>query len=96
VNRSSPSISAVRFSPARALDVQTGLLGYVSCSIDDLFELDGIALRRTALGELRLSFPMRTDSTGRRHPLLRPLHAAAWRTMQAQVFTALRNQGVMS
>ena len=93
--RSAPILTAVRFNPARALDVQTGLLGYVSCVVDDLFELDGIALRETLQGDHRLSFPVRVDSTGRRHTVLRPLNAAAWKSMERQVFDALREQGVL-
>ena len=94
--RSSPTVTHVRFTPSRPLDAHAGLLGFVTCTVEDLFEIDGVALRRTTRGELRLSFPARTDSSGRRHTILRPLHAAAWRSMERQVFWALQSQGVLS
>ncbi len=90
-----PRVTRLKFTPARELDAQAGLLGFVACTIDDLFELDCITLRRTIRGELRLSFPERIDSTGRRHSLLRPLHAAAWRSTKSQVFDALKRQGAL-
>jgi len=93
--RLAPVVTSVRFTAAPRLDQQAGLLGSVACELDDMLGLDGIALRRTVRGELRLSFPERVDSTGRRHLLLRPLRAAAWRSMEQQVFDALRRQGML-
>lgn len=49
-----------------------GLLGYVSCRVDDLL-LDGLALRRTRGGRLTVAFPCRRDRRGRMHPLVRPV-----------------------
>lgn len=52
-------------------DIRTGLLGFLSVTYGCLV-LDGIVLRRTAEGRLALSFPARTDKTGRRHSYIRP------------------------
>ena len=66
----------------------TGLLGYVGLRLGDLC-LDGLTLRRTTYGELRLSYPARRDRSGRDHPLVRPVDDAARRVIEAQVFEAL-------
>lgn len=88
-------VTRVRYKPAREIDRQVGLLGFVACQIDDTFELDGVTLRRKQDGELCLSFPERSDRAGRRHPVLRPLHAETWRLLEDQVFDALRARGVL-
>lgn len=49
----------------------TGLLGFLSVFYGSLI-LDGIALRRTAGGRYTLSFPARTDSSGRKHFYIQP------------------------
>ena len=70
-----------------------GLLGWVAVTIDDALRLDGIALRRTVTGQLRLSFPQRRDQAGGSHPYIRPLSDAARRALEAQVFAALGLEG---
>ena len=52
-------------------DIRTGLLGFLSVHYGDLV-LDGIVLRRTADGRFALSFPARTDKSGRRHSYIKP------------------------
>jgi len=52
-------------------DARSGLLGYLSVTYHELI-LDGIVLRRTADGRFALSFPARTDRSGRRHAFIRP------------------------
>lgn len=52
-------------------EIRTGLLGYLSVVYGDLI-LDGIVLRRTADSRFALSFPARTDKSGRRHSYIRP------------------------
>lgn len=52
-------------------DARTGLLGYLSVFYGDLV-LDSIVLRRTADGRFALSFPARTDRSGRKHAYIRP------------------------
>lgn len=82
-------VTDVRFSAADAASCRTGLLGYVSCTVGDALRLDGITLRRTAGGELALSYPARTARDGRRHPYVRPLHEPARLAMEAAVLQAL-------
>ena len=52
-------------------DIKTGLLGYLSVHYGDLV-LDGLVLRRSADGRFLISFPARSDSSGRKHPYIRP------------------------
>lgn len=61
-----------------------GLLGYVSCRVGDL-RLDGLALRRTRAGRLRVTFPCRRDRRGRSHPLVRPVGPG----VEAEILAAL-------
>ena len=83
------SISSVRLTPARERDIQSGLLGYVTCVINGVIRLDGIALRQTRDGRPTLSYPSRSDAGGQRHPFVRPITDAARRELEAQVFGAL-------
>jgi hypothetical protein len=46
-------------------------------------------VRRTRAGHLALSFPVRHDSHGGQHAVVRPLDDAARRAIEAQVFVAL-------
>ena len=85
-------VTEVRLS--RALDQSRGLVGWLSFVLNENLRLDGIALRRTREGDLRLSFPERRDSDGRRHPVVRPLDAEARDEIEAQVFQALEAQEV--
>ena len=52
-------------------DQRSGLLGYLSVTYGELV-LDSIVLRRTADGRYALSFPARTDRSGKRHSFIRP------------------------
>jgi hypothetical protein len=82
-------VSEIRFLPATATERATGLLGFVSFLINDGLRLDGITVRKTLAGDVRLSWPVRTASTGGRHPLIRPVTDEARRDMEAQVLGAL-------
>lgn len=86
-------ISQVRFRPARATDVQTGMLGHVSCVLNRGLILDGIALRITQQGLPRLSFPERRDRHGVAHPVVRPFGCGTRELIEQQVFDELRKQG---
>ncbi len=90
-----PRLTRLDFTPARTLDAQAGLLGFLVLELDDVLAVDGATLRRTTRGELRISMPSRTDAAGRRHPVLRPLRAAAWRLLEDQVLAELARQGVL-
>lgn len=67
----------------------SGLLGWVSFTLNDGVRLDGIALRRAADGRLVLSFPERRDGAGRRHPYIRPVDDEARRTIEQEILTAI-------
>ena len=84
-----PWISDVHLAPARRIDVQRGLIGFVSATIDGTLRLDGIALRKTATGALTLSFPRRRSRRGRDHALVRPTCDRARRAIEAAIFDAL-------
>jgi DNA-binding cell septation regulator SpoVG len=66
-----------------------GLVGWVGFVLGGIVQVDGVTLRETAAGALRLSFPERRDGRGRRHPIVRPLGDAARREIERQVFAAL-------
>lgn len=88
--RDSIFVHSVRFSPAR--DRGDGLLGFVGFKLGKVI-LDGIAVRRTAAGEIVLSFPERTDRNGKRHPFIRPLDQAAREQITREVIAELRRMG---
>ncbi|HEX5011109.1 MAG TPA: hypothetical protein VFY71_11985 [Planctomycetota bacterium] len=83
-------VGEVRFLPAAVEDAERGLLGYVACVINNSLKLDGLTLRRTLAGELRLSWPARTDRAGNRHPLVHPVTDEVRREVERQVYAALR------
>ena len=66
-------ITSVAFTRGSRSDVQTGLLGYVTCVLNDALVLGGVTLRQTAAGKLTLSFPTRKDGRGHKHSILRPV-----------------------
>jgi hypothetical protein len=82
-------ITSVGMTWAPPEDVRTGLIGYVTCVIDDEVILDGITLRITAQNRPTLSFPARTDSRGRRHPIIRFASPQARDRIQAEIFDRL-------
>ena len=82
-------VSTVCMCPATSQELATGLLGWVTIQVGALLLLDGIALRRTRGGRLALSFPERSDSHGRRHPIVRPLDDRARHELESQVFASL-------
>ncbi|HEX5010794.1 MAG TPA: hypothetical protein VFY71_10355 [Planctomycetota bacterium] len=83
-------VAEVRFVPAGVEDAERGLLGYVACVVNGALKVDGLTLRRTLAGELRLSWPSRTDRAGQRHPLVHPVSDEARREVERQVYAALR------
>ena len=52
-------VTEVRFNRASDHDAATGLLGWVSLVLNGRLQLDGVAVRQTQDGGLRLSFPER-------------------------------------
>ena len=91
-----PTLGDLRFTAASAADAATGLLGWVTCTYGDL-ALDGITLRRTADRRLVLSFPVREDGAGRRHPVFRPVDEAARAAITSAILQGLNmGQGARS
>jgi DNA-binding cell septation regulator SpoVG len=82
-------ITNVRFTAASSEDLETGLLGWASCTLNDTLRLDGLTLRRTADQRLTLSFPARLDARGRQHFFVRPIDNISRREIEAQIFRAL-------
>jgi hypothetical protein len=82
-------VSEIRFAVASRADMATGLLGWVSCTLNGLLRIDGLSLRRTLAGTFTISFPTRTDRAGARHAYIRPLSNDARRDLEGQILTAL-------
>jgi hypothetical protein len=73
---------------ANEAEVRTGLLGYVSVQYGDLV-LDGLVLRKTADDRYALSFPARTDRSGRRHSYIRPANDEVRKVIEAELLWQL-------
>ena len=86
-------ISEVHFTSARDREIAKGLVGFITCIVDDRLKLDSIALRRTVDGRLTLSFPSRRDGEGREHPFIRPIDTASRIEIEEQIFAALPGVG---
>jgi hypothetical protein len=82
-------IESIRFTEA-SHDLQvTGLLGWVSFIVNKTIILDGVAVRRTREGKIRLSFPARRDKYGTDHPYIRPIDQHARVVIEERVLYAL-------
>lgn len=87
-HQETPSVSVRTWTPGSDDDRRSGLLGFVALEVDR-FRLDGVTVRKTATGKLTLSFPARTDRSGRRHAFIRPLDDAARVEIEAEVLWQL-------
>lgn len=94
--RTSLLLTDTVLTPARPADLATGLLGFVSCTVNFDLRLDGLALRRTAGGAYSITFPERRDSNGVRHPIVRPIDARARTDIERQIVGTLRRRGTIS
>jgi len=83
-------VSRLRFVRASSTDQDRGLIGWISCVYADSLVLAGIAVRRMRDDRISLSFPTRTDATGRRHSLVRPIDDDARQEIEAAVFKLLK------
>jgi len=83
------TISDVRFTGTSSCETKNGLLGFVSCILNDSFHLDGIAVRCTRRNRLTLAYPFCRDSSGRQHHYLRPLTDEVRREIENQIFQIL-------
>lgn len=87
-------VTSVKFVRSSAGAARSGLLGHIQITLNGTLLLDGLALRRTASGEVRLFFPERRDRAGRIHKVAWPLSAADRASIERQVLDALAAQGV--
>ncbi len=92
---SDPDVRVRSWIKASDAEVRTGLLGFLSVTYGNLV-LDGIVLRRTADGRFVLSFPARTDRSGRRHSYIRPVDDEARRQIEAVILGELGQRGEVS
>ena len=93
---SSIEVSGVQFTAANGLHRRSGLLGWVKCEVNGALALDSIAVRRTAGGQLRLSFPERRDRRGHGWPYIRPVDTATRVSLEEQILAALEPQELAS
>lgn len=82
-------ITSIGAFTARDEDIDRGLLAWLTVAVNDQLMLDGLTLRRTRAGGLRLGYPERTDRRGGRHPIIRPLDDESRRAFEAAVFEQL-------
>jgi DNA-binding cell septation regulator SpoVG len=87
-----PRITAVVFTPSSALDAADGMLGWLRVQVDQWLEIDGVVLRRSSHGELRLHFPSRVDRAGFRRHYARPMNEPSRVAIQEQVIAQLRRE----
>jgi DNA-binding cell septation regulator SpoVG len=69
------SVTRCRILLAPADQRARGLLGYASCHVAGVLAIDGISIRRSRAGALRVCFPRREGRAGRRHAIVRPLRS---------------------
>jgi hypothetical protein len=86
------AISEIKFTRAAPHEIEAGLLGYVSCVIQDRIYLSGITLRRRSDGRLILSFPSKRDRRGFEHPFSRPVDHIARREIERAIFNAIAQE----
>ena len=91
--RSPLEISSVRFSPVR--ERTDGLLGFVSFRLAGAYLVDSVAVRRSANGDVVLSFPRHVDRTGVVHRYFSPLDQAARDEITEQIVAALQRMKVL-
>ena len=76
------SVTDVQFARGGERDIERGLLGYLSITLDDELRLDGLTLRRTRSNRLAVSFPRRRGG-------VHPIGVQVRVEIEAQVFQAL-------
>jgi DNA-binding cell septation regulator SpoVG len=82
-------VSNVGFTKANYGDIQRGLLGFVTCTFNNVLLIDGVTVRRRRDGRIVLSWPARTDGAGRKHPILLPIDDAARRAIEREILVQL-------
>ncbi len=85
-------ISEMRFIPAPQAYQSKGLLGWVSCVVDESIGL-ALGVRRTLDGRTTLSFPARRDGGGEMHNTAWPIDQTVRDQFEEQVLGWLRQEG---
>ena len=82
------AVSEVSCVAAPSHLVKTGLLAFVSFRVGPI-RVDGATLRLTTTGRRTISLPCRTDSSGRRHPIVDAASSAARVFLETELLRAL-------
>ena len=85
----------MRYMPAAPNVRATGMLGWVTFDLGPV-QIDSVSVRRRKDGSYHLSFPVRVDSNGAEHSLVRPLNASARAEIETAVLGELRKRGFIS
>lgn len=83
-----PDVRVLSYVRATDAEERSGLIGYLRVASGSLV-IDGVTLRRTAAGRFALSFPERTDRSGRRHAIVRPVDQAAREAIERELLGQL-------
>jgi hypothetical protein len=70
------TVDDVHLTRASESHDRIGLIGWVLCTVDGHWCLDGLSLHRTRDGRIVLSFPVDRDPRGRRRRRVRPFDEA--------------------
>ena len=83
-----PDVRVISFVRGSDADQRDGLVGYLRVAYGSI-EVDGITLRFTEDGRYALSFPARTDRSGKKHAIVRPVDAAAREAIETELLRQL-------
>ena len=81
-------LSQITVIEAPPADRAHGLIGYVSCIMNDAIHIDGVALRKTREGEYSVSFPKKPGRSGDQHFYFKPINEAMRQEFLRQVLAA--------
>lgn len=84
-----PRVTEVHYVAASDEHREKGLLGWASFVIDGGLKVAGVAVRRTAEGDLALAYPYRNDFYGVRWRFVRPINDQTRRALEDQVLAQL-------
>ena len=85
-------VRVLSFHPAPTLDRALGLVGWVNITIDGLWRIDGIVVRRSSAGHVYVTVPERVDHSGRRHRTIGPVEPWARREVERQILAQLTDR----
>ncbi len=90
---SSVKVHIRSFSHGSMQEQDSGLLGWMVVEVDGWLILDGITLRLTRNGILRVSFPARTDKQGKRRAYIASKDDAVRIEFERRILGALAFEG---